>query len=76
MAMKEFMLLIRNEGGHFGELSPEDQQAFLQKCKDYITYARKNPEFAYGTTASIEVRPVKMKEESTGFVYPAHGGTV
>ncbi|HZV12773.1 MAG TPA: YciI family protein [Candidatus Kapabacteria bacterium] len=35
-----------------------------------IAIAKKNPEFAYGTTARIEVRPVKMKESTTGFVYP------
>jgi hypothetical protein len=35
-----------------------------------IALAKGNPEFAYGTTASIEVRPLKMKEQSTGFVYP------
>lgn len=32
--------------------------------------AKRNPEFAYSTTARIEVRPVKMKEQTTGFVYP------
>jgi hypothetical protein len=35
-----------------------------------IALAKGNPEFEYGTTARIEVRPVKMKEESTDFVYP------
>ena len=35
-----------------------------------ISIAKRNPEFEYGKTASIEVRPVKMKEEKTGFVYP------
>jgi hypothetical protein len=35
-----------------------------------IAIARENPEFEYGTTARIEVRPVKMKETSTGYVYP------
>jgi len=35
-----------------------------------IELAKENPEFAYTNTASIEVRPVKMKEEATGFVYP------
>lgn len=120
------MLLIRNESNNFDWLSTEQQQEFLQKCKDYIgelkkegkliaaqplvregkiisgstgawmestlnntgvvqvgyyhiladnmdeavAIAKNNPEFEYGTTASIEVRPVKMKEESTGFVYP------
>jgi hypothetical protein len=35
-----------------------------------VSLAKRNPEFEYGTTARIEVRPVKMKEESIGFVYP------
>lgn len=35
-----------------------------------IAIAKGNPEFEYSTTARIEVRPVKMKEETTGFVYP------
>lgn len=37
---------------------------------DAIAIAKKNPEFAYSATARIEVRPVKMKESTTGFVYP------
>jgi hypothetical protein len=32
--------------------------------------AKGNPEFEYGTTACIEVRPIKMKEEGNKFVYP------
>ena len=35
-----------------------------------IAIAKGNPEFEYGTTARIEVRPIKMKEESTDYVYP------
>jgi hypothetical protein len=35
-----------------------------------IAIAKENPEFAYSKTAKIEVRPVKMMEESTGFEYP------
>lgn len=35
-----------------------------------IEIARRNPEFEYVPTASIEVRPIKMKEEETGFIYP------
>jgi hypothetical protein len=35
--------------------------------------AKENPEFEYGNTARIEVRPIKTKEESTGFVYPKTG---
>jgi hypothetical protein len=35
-----------------------------------ISLAKGNPEFEYGITARIEVRPIKLKEESTGFLYP------
>jgi hypothetical protein len=35
-----------------------------------IAIAKDNPEFEYVPTASIEVRPIKMKEETTKFVYP------
>ena len=35
-----------------------------------IAIAKANPEFKYGTTARIEVRPIKVKEESTGYIYP------
>ncbi len=35
-----------------------------------IAIAKGNPEFAFTTTARVEVRPIKMKEEVTGFKYP------
>jgi hypothetical protein len=35
-----------------------------------IAIAKGNPEFEFTTTARIEVRPIKMKEESTAYVYP------
>jgi hypothetical protein len=35
-----------------------------------ISIAKENPEFEYGTTARIEVRPIKMKEENTDYIYP------
>jgi len=34
-----------------------------------VEIAKGNPEFEYGTSARIEVRPIKLKEETTGFVY-------
>ena len=37
---------------------------------DAIEIAKDNPEFEYVPSATIEVRPVKMKEEKTNFVYP------
>ena len=35
-----------------------------------VEMAKDNPEFEYVPSASIEVRPVKMKEEKTNFIYP------
>ncbi len=35
-----------------------------------IAIAHRNPEFEYSITGRVEVRPIKMKEEITGFVYP------
>jgi hypothetical protein len=36
---------------------------------DAITIAKGNPEFEYGTTARIEIRPLKLKEELIDYVY-------
>jgi len=38
--------------------------------EEAIEMAKENPEFEYVPSASIEIRPVKMKEEKTRFVYP------
>jgi hypothetical protein len=38
--------------------------------EEAIEMAKDNPEFEFIPSASIEVRPIKMKEEATGFVYP------
>jgi hypothetical protein len=38
--------------------------------EDAIEIANANPEFEYVPSATIEVRPIKMKEEKTNFVYP------
>ena len=37
--------------------------------EEAIAIAKKNPEFEYSKTATIEVRPVKTIEVATGFVY-------
>jgi len=39
---------------------------------DAIKIAKENPEFEYVPSASIEVRPIKTKENETGFVYPTN----
>lgn len=38
--------------------------------EEAIDIAKNNPEFAFVPSASIEVRPIKVKEEKTDFVYP------
>jgi hypothetical protein len=124
--MKEFMLLIRNEGDSKTGFSEGQQQQFLKACMVYIeslmkkgnlksaqplvregkmisgspgtfkdgpyneskeiivgyyhilakdlddavAIAKENPEFAFTKTARIEVRPIKMMEESTSYLYP------
>lgn len=35
-----------------------------------IALAKGNPEFEYNENTRIEVRPIKTKEDTTGFVYP------
>jgi hypothetical protein len=40
-----------------------------------IAIAKDNPEFEFVPAASVEVRPIKMKEDQTNFVYPAGGRT-
>jgi hypothetical protein len=124
--MKEFMLLIRNDGDAKASLSPDSHHAFIKQCELYIdklkkqekliaaqplvregfiisgnkntwkqiplhtgqstqvgyyhiraenmndamAIAKENPEFEFVSSASIEVRPIKIKEETTGFEYP------
>jgi hypothetical protein len=41
-----------------------------EDLNEAIAIAQENPEFEYGITASVEVRPIKMKEAGTDFVYP------
>lgn len=38
--------------------------------EEAVEIAKENPEFEYVPSATIEVRPIKMKEEQTNFVYP------
>ena len=38
--------------------------------QEAIAMAKENPEFEFVPSASIEIRPIKMKEEKTNFVYP------
>jgi hypothetical protein len=41
-----------------------------QNMAEATELAKENPEFDYVPSASIEIRPVKTKEDQTKFVYP------
>ncbi len=43
---------------------------FADDVNEAVKIAKQNPEFEFSTTARVEVRPIKMKEVETGFVYP------
>jgi hypothetical protein len=49
-------------GGYYHILADDLEEA--------IEIAKANPEFEFNSDTRIEVRPIKMKEESTGFIYP------
>lgn len=53
-----------------GEVMVGYYHLFAKDLDEAIALAKGNPEFAYTATARIEVRPVKMKEQTTGFIYP------
>ncbi len=50
-------------GGYYHILAKDIDEA--------IEIAKANPEFTFNENSRIEIRPVKMKEEETGFVYPS-----
>jgi len=56
------------------DVTKETQVGYYHICakdiNEAIEIAKANPEFVYVPTASIEVRPIKMVEEKTNFVYP------
>jgi hypothetical protein len=51
-------------GGYYHILAEDLSEA--------IAIAKANPEFEYNPDTRIEVRPVKMKEDITGFAYPTN----
>ena len=43
---------------------------FAKDINEAIDIAKQNPEFEFSTTAKVEVRPIKTKEITTGYIYP------
>ena len=70
--------ILSGSPGHWN-VTPLDVRSEIQvgyyhiraeSLAEAIEIAKGNPEFDYGSTARVEVRPLKAEEASTGFVYP------
>jgi hypothetical protein len=53
-----------------GEIQVGYYHILATDMDDAVEIAKQNPEFEFGSTARIEVHPIKTKEKTTGFVYP------
>ncbi len=53
-----------------GEVQVGYYHILAKDMDEAVAIAKGNPEFDFSATAHIEVRPIKMKEETTGFAYP------
>ena len=53
-----------------GEVQVGYYHILAKDLNEAIEMAKENPEFKYVPSATIEVRPIKMKEEKTNFTYP------
>lgn len=71
-------VIIRKQSGNWAE-EKIDLQGTVQvgyyhiianNLEEAIEIAKENPEFNYVPGASVEVRPLKSSETSTGFKYP------
>ena len=73
-------ILIKKSGNEWIEknisITGEVQVGYYHiRAKDMeeaISMAKDNPEFEYVPSASIEVRPIKIKEVETDFTYPTN----
>lgn len=75
--VREGSIISKQNGGWSNK--PIDPQKEVQvgyyhiladDLNEAIEMAKENPEFEYVASATIEVRPIKMKEEQTDFTYP------
>lgn len=71
-------VIVSGSGGKWQEVPFNEHKGvqvgyyhiLARDLSEAIEIAKGNPEFEFGTTARIEVRPIKMKEDSTHFAYP------
>ena len=74
---REGIVLTKNAGGWDTTVIDTNHQVQVgyyhlrtDTIEEAVNIAKNNPEFAYVPSGSIEVRPIKVKEEKTDFVYP------
>jgi hypothetical protein len=71
------IMSVRNDGwkettyDEAGEVIAGYYHILANDIDEAVEIAKANPEFTYNKDTRIEVRPVKTKEEHTGFVYPS-----
>ena len=75
--VRQGVILLKTAGGWItipvdpgSEVQVGYYHILANDMEEAISFAKENPEFEFVPSASIEVRPVKMKEEQTNFVYP------
>jgi len=75
--VRQGVILLKTAGGWItipvdpgSEVQVGYYHILANDMEEAIAFAKENPEFEFVPSASIEVRPVKMKEEQTNFVYP------
>jgi len=75
--VREGTIISGTDGAWHNKPIPESEEIqvgyyhiYASDIDEAIGIAKMNPEFEFSPTARIEVRPVKIKESSTGFVYP------
>ncbi len=75
--IREGYILSRNNGEWQTKKMEADKQIqvgyyhiLAKDIDEAISIAKENPEFEFVPSATIEIRPIKTKEEETGFSYP------
>jgi hypothetical protein len=75
--VREGIMLSRHDGHWEKATYRENKEVIVgyyhivaDDLEQAISIAKDNPEFEYTRTARIELRPIKVKEEITAYVYP------
>jgi hypothetical protein len=77
--VREGVVIKKSENGWTEKEIVKDKEVqvgyyhiLAEDIEEAIKIAKANPEFEYVPSATIEVRPIKIMESETGFVYPTN----